>query len=382
MQIKTIITYVLFSLTILFHSCIDEYWPDLGKQEEVMVVDGLITDAEGPHIIKLSISAPVENPEYIPMTDASVRVEDKSGHIHYFSELDSGKYVCNNLDANAGNSYKLFINTEDGDRYESDFQELTSCPAIDSITYDVEYQPTTDVNYDRAGYRFYASTRDVENNHPFYLWRLEETYEYHAGFIAYYIFAGSLEDNPEPYKYYYCWKSQTLDDYYMYDARHLEKTIINKIPLNYVSTEGKHLTVKYSLLVRQYAISEEAFNYYSNIKNQQTEGDNLYTKQPFYVQGNLRCMSDPDKKVLGYFLVAGQSRRRIFVDRPYLPFYDPECEASTDGIGYLFLSPPEDWPIYFTKTATGSIARSSPECFDCRTYGGKLEKPAFWPDDE
>ena len=46
-----------------------KYWPELDKYEDVLVVDGMITNKPGPYTIRLSISAPIDSAEFIPYPD-------------------------------------------------------------------------------------------------------------------------------------------------------------------------------------------------------------------------------------------------------------------------------------------------------------------------
>ncbi len=44
--VKLILGLVL--LSIVNHSCVDEYWPDIDSYDKLIVIDGMITNQPGP----------------------------------------------------------------------------------------------------------------------------------------------------------------------------------------------------------------------------------------------------------------------------------------------------------------------------------------------
>ena len=170
----------------------------------------------------------------------------------------------------------------------------------------------------------------------------------------------------------------------MKSTRSLTTPVITGFPLHYVNTQTRVLSVRYSLLVKQYALNEEAFTYWSKLEEMNSDQGSLYTQQPYQTRGNLRNVDDEDETVLGYFLVAGISEKRIFVDRPNsLPFYYPICdldEADFEAYGMLNMADPVFYPIYAIETPGGRRAVPPQGCVDCRRHGGTIFKPEFWID--
>ena len=88
--------------------------------------------------------------------------------------------------------------------------------------------------------------------------------------------------------------------------------------------------------------------------------------------------------VMGYFLVAGHTSKRIFVDKPLLDFhYLRECALVTEDLGTMFLLLRHEWPLYLTQTVNdqGFLILGLPSrkrCTDCTADGGVLEEPDFW----
>ncbi len=102
-------------------------------------------------------------------------------------------------------------------------------------------------------------------------------------------------------------------------------------------------------------------------------------------QGNQDNSDEPDEPVLGYFIVAGISQKRIFIDRPKeLSFYyNTACFLITDDLTtVLWTLPREEWPVYLTakfgEFTPSPALPSRQRCIDCTENGGVLTTPKFW----
>jgi len=142
--------------------------------------------------------------------------------------------------------------------------------------------------------------------------------------------------------------------------------------------------VKYSILVRQHAITEEEFTYRDNLRNTVFEAGGLYDAIPGAIKGNIRCTDDPSVAVLGFFSVAAVSEERLFIENVYTQFpdfyaycpidsipesdYDPNVYGPNVYIIGEWYEPP--MPPYYIL----SIHR---ECIDCAMTGTAI-KPEYW----
>jgi hypothetical protein len=378
MRIKYYLLFFFFM--VMIPSCVDEYWPVLSKYENLLVVDGLITDAPGPYTVRLSFSSVVKNPKEIPCSGCQVTFYDDSGDSEMLTEEYPGTYVTSSSGIRGvpGHKYMIRIYTPEGKTYESPFQELKTPIGIDSVYAIVEYHQTAESYHDLVGYQFYINTHLAEQDTNYYLWQLEETYEYTSDFTIDYIYIGHVVQFHDFDSVYRCWKTENVYGVFTSSTIGLAEPRLVKFPLHYVDTETRRLFIRYSLFVRQLTIDKEAFRFWDEIRNLISENDMLYTKQPFQVRGNINNVEDSNEPVLGYFTVAGQSQRRVFFDRPLdAPFYFYKCEPLND-LRLVFVSPSYSWPIYLTIDKNGRLAWGSNGCFDCTLSGGTTTKPDFW----
>jgi len=197
------------------------------------------------------------------------------------------------------------------------------------------------------------------------------------------------------------------------DAQLSQSVIINN-PIAFVHAADEKLSVKYSILVKQHALTAAAFNFYSIIKKNTEQIGSIFDAQPSELKGNIHSVNDPAEPVIGYISVGSVSTRRIFIDKRVLPYWLPvtfydldNCHLSPDPqdpklaccyykerddngnvfnqvdryinynifnyqiplIPVVIIEPPGSPPLGYTAAI--------PECVDCRLRGSN-KPPPFW----
>jgi len=372
---------------LLLTSCIDEYWPVIDKYENRLVVDGGITDEPGPYIIRLSTSSAIDTSIFKPFSNCEVLISDEEGTSETLVETEPGIYKTNKdgLQGEAGKKYKLTVKTPNERVYESDFAQLIAGEKIESVYGEIESRQDENYPYDLTGFQFYVDTETASNDSTYFLWRLEATYHYQSDYTIRWIYDGELNWFHGPDSLFNCYRTYFVDDFYSISTVGLSSPKIDAYPLNYVNTESRQLSVKYSLLVKQYTLGKKAFTFWEELREQNSSSSSLFAKQPYQIQGNVFNVDNPEEPVLGYFLVAGVDEKRIFVDRPKYPveFNYSVCtlsERDFEAYAQLFMADPVSYPIYAIETNGGRRAVPQQGCVDCRLHGGTITKPDFWED--
>lgn len=377
---------ILLLFLIGFFSCEEEFQPSIdSSNESLVVVDGMINNLPGPYTVKLSLSSKIENPKYVPLSGFLVFIIDDQGQSTGLAETFAGNYITTdpNFKGIPGRSYKISFQSPNGKTYESDFEKLNEPTAIESIELRWEITPDEDSFYDIEGYRFYLNSSQAPTDTNYFMWQLISTFKYRADFKIYWIWEGYLRPVENHDTLNICYKTDTLSEIFLLNTENLNPPIVSGLPLNYVTTQTRELMERYSLLVKQYSMSKESYKFWRIIKDQNTNLGNLFSKQPFQVKGNVYSVDDADEIVLGNFMVAGISEKRVFVDRPNPPImmHYPKCGAPEwifENFAALPEFPPSSWPIF--ATYVGGNALPNQWCMDCRESGGKVEKPGFWID--
>ena len=178
---------------------------------------------------------------------------------------------------------------------------------------------------------------------------------------------------PDPY----AGEREQSYELFTYTAANLTTSSLNDYPLHYVNSLTNKLSERYSVLVYQYTISDNAYHFWNEIEKLHAESGSLYTRQPYQVQGNLKNTAEPDNIILGYFVTAGVSKKRIYVNRPSFTFnYNictPDINLYQNSNPYLL-----KYPLYSMLLVGDNQAFAELGCFDCRLRGGSETKPDFW----
>lgn len=360
-------------------SCIEEYWPDVSNYQNLMVIDGAITDQPGPYTVKVSRSTDISNPKNIPFPGCEVAITDDLGNTETLIETEIGTYQTSTegIRGVIGRKYMLSVKTPDGELYESDYSTLKTSVGIDSVFGIIEKKHPNNPEDSEIGYQFYVNTKAGNTDSTFILWRLFQTYEYHADFTIDFLWVGRFVRFHDPDTLFYCWKTEQIPEIFTYNTLGLQEPIIYDYPLNYVGNGTKKLSVRYSLLVEQYTIDYKSQEYFKELMEQNADHGTLYAKQPHQIRGNLTNTNNPGEIVLGYFMVGSKTSKRIFVNRPNIDFNYGVCIPDTDPRGFVYW-PSRYWPIYAYLTDDGLYAHGADACFDCTLKGGTTEKPEFW----
>lgn len=374
--------YIIF-LAALAGSCVDPYWPELDKYKNTLAVDGLIDNSPGPYYVRLQLSATVYYPEYRPLENAVVFVTDNLGNIEEFVEVETGVYknINPNFQGIVGRSYQLTVSLSETANYQSDWEKIEEPLGIGSVYAESEFHIDQNADHDLSGYQFYIDTDVAENDSTYLIWRMEQTYQYVSDFRCHYIYQGSIVPFPKTDSLSTCWKTGRVPAILIGNTNSSKDSKLVRYPLHYVSTEGRELSIRYSLLVNQYTVSENVYNYWKALQDQNDIQGTLYTQQPYQIRGNIKNINNQEEPVAGCFVAAGVSQQRMFFNKPSLKFYYSICELSEiDYKNMMDLSglPPSFYPIYLTMDANNHLAYPNQDCIDCRQKGGTIEKPDFW----
>ena len=365
---------------IITLGCKDEFLLDSKTYESLMVVDGLITNEDGPYMVKISQSLPVNYLAEIPYENCIVTLIENTGKTEILTEIEPGKYMTSEsgMKGIIGNEYSISITTPEGKEYKTDLQEMKELVEIDSVYAEFIYLKEEGYPFGLPGYQFYIDTKTAPSQDNYFLWNMIETYEYAADYSLYavmnwkgQILLEGIDTCSDFSNVYWCWKTQNIG--YLVTGKTSNLTIpkISNQPLNFVSTDSRRLQKKYSLLLRQYSIGEETYYFWKSIEDQISDENFLVANQPYNITGNIKNIINPDEPVYGYFTVASVTQKRIFVPRPpSVSFYYEICFVCYDL----------EYPIsrYYVISEEGRLGTVYEQCLDCTTRGGVTTKPEFW----
>jgi hypothetical protein len=350
-----------------------------------LVINGKVTDRQGYQFIEISRSAPPYDPDNErPVSGYNVEIQDDKGNGFLGAEMEPGLYGCwmDQEYLAPGTRYRLIVTDDMGSVYVSDFDELLPCPDIDSITYEIQEMLTEDPDVSYPGLQFSVNTDCSGEYAKNFRWEVEETWEYHSTYLIYAYYDGRIRtlDN-NSYDYFYCWESGNIPNIYTYSTQNLNSGQIRNYPLHFVSNRSDRLSYKYSLLVKQFSLSREAFEFWNILDKQSKQSGELYDTQPAKIPGNIHSQDKVGEPVLGLFYATSIKEKRIFVRKPF-ETARPDCEpwglSRSELLEMLSAYSPKQYPIYLLEIDMGVYDYVDQECFDCRRRGGTTERPDFW----
>ena len=403
MKFNQIRIYSLLMIIVLSSTnCIEEFIPETISFENLLVVEALITNEYKFHEVTLSRTFEFDESQKFE-TEAHVTIVDNLDHIISFQETQPGRYISTiAFHVELGKTYKLLITTKDNISYASKEETLPkSVSQLDDIVFS---KTTNDSGED--GVDILISSFDSEGNSKYYRYEYEETYKIVAPLWA--PDDAIVISNTRPFSVSYqprtqeervCYNTVVNKTILQTETNHLTEDRVTKFPLKFVSKESPTFRSRYSIYVKQYVQSFEAYSYYKTL-NELTSSESLFSEnQPGFFNGNMVGVTNPDEKVLGFFEIASFSSRRVFVSfedlypnegrAPYFtkcdilaPLLNVEgsegfsplidaIEKNTLKFIEVNLQPNEERPGPFLMTQRA--------CGDCTFYGSNV-KPDFWID--
>jgi len=397
MQQNRLYTYISLIavgiMILLFDRCVEPYMPELEDNDTVnlVVVEGLITDETGPFGIRLTSTVPVYNYQNIlansrPVSGAAVQIIDDKGNIYVLYENDAGWYETDEKDLKGipGNLYTLMITTTDGREYESSPVLMQEGPEIDRVHYQEIKRTYFDLEtpYEENWLNILVDAKAQGKDITYFKWDFEETWEFEMpGYIE--VWHGTGEGDPPPtwelididYEKKHCWVTEASSSILIKSTVDNPSNEINSFILQSIGPQHDRLNIKYSILVKQYVISRDFYNYFKRIREANEETGGIYEKTPAQILGNIQCC-DEDENALGYFMVSTVKTKRIFI---HPSDHNVAAGSAYGGCGWTS-KVPRYGTVYLYGTYDGGSSNAYSTniyCTDCRVRGTNVE-PDFW----
>ncbi|HWD89302.1 MAG TPA: DUF4249 domain-containing protein [Mucilaginibacter sp.] len=386
---KKLTTIIYIALLAL--ACKKPFAPVLNKSATgYLVIEGIISVNDST-IIKLSRSKKVDTSRtIITESNAQVAIENDANGSFPLIETTAGTYATGSLNLDASHQYRLRIKTSDGKEYLSDFVPVKNAPPIDSVGYTAR----------GSGVQIFVNAHDDANATRYYRWDFTETWQFHTMYNSTYYSNGvdSIKARPVDQQVYNCFGSQNSTSVLVASTTKLTKDIVSQAPLTLVPASSEKLETKYSILVKQYALTSEAYEFWETLQKNTESLGSIFDVQPSELQSNFHCTSDPGELVIGYLSAGNVSEKRIFISAAQLPHYVTqypyECQLDTAWVNpprsgaYLvdILIPPSSPysvvdALYLPPLSPFGIPTaynfSTRPCVDC-TLRGQTARPPFW----
>jgi hypothetical protein len=317
---------------ILFQACQEYYTnPDIANGEELIVIEGLITNEPGPYKIKITKTLPYNQsgalsviPE--PVSNVIVTITDNAGTTEQLTENESGIYYTSpeGIRGEPGKIYLLRLVTPEGFTYQSDSCKMAEPAVLDSVYAEPGVLKTLDKNASGAyvetnhyGINLYMDVVPAQGND--YYFKAETVVIKEAWHIEWRQGRPAGPGVPPPSTPVYCWElppdnnDKNLMSQVASDIKPLKKRTIGFITSDVPSATddirdpsslfGAITTTSiYSMTRRMYEISTQ-------LNTQTNPSNSIFDPIPTRIESNITCVNEPSRIVLGYFNVAALARK-------------------------------------------------------------------------
>jgi hypothetical protein len=368
-------------IAMILTGCKDLYYPpDSAKDVRSLVVEGLLNSGQAPTVIRLSRTVNLNDTAKIKYElGAQVTVEGENGSKFTLTGNTKGEYSIVQLSLDGNVKYRVRIRTTDSKEYLSDFVPVQTAPPIDNIVWKRKEDGL------QPGIQIFLNSHDDQNKTKYYRWEYDETWEFHSPYPSYYEYVNGLFiPRPDPTKLWMCWRSEPSNTILVGSSAQLAQDVISLAPITLVPFGSIKMTVRYSILVRQYALTKEAYDYWDILRKNTEQVGTLFDPQPSHLKSNIHCTSVPDEQVIGFISAGTITEKRIFITndevRPWNYFHNCGDETEVFPMDYVGFFGSHTLIPTRAHTVMGvaiSYYGSYPSCVDC-TLSGTNVKPSFW----
>ena len=386
------VKHLVLLFCFIMVACVDEYTiPEETaiEYETEIVIEGRILAGE-ESVIHLSYTTPINSEEETTdILNAQVYVIGQNGYRSEAAEFDieDDCYVIDTKTLENNTLYAVEV-TIDNDTYQSNFQPLLISPEIDEVTW----------KENESSISIYVTTLAEQTDPRHFMWSFEEDWEIHAEVDM----RGNHQIKPvykkEHYPgltethnpYLYCWMHDVSRHINLHSSSNLSENLVKNVKLHEISIEDIRISYIYSILVKQWSLSDEAYHYFSTMKQYTEEDESLFAPILSDFQGNIRCISNPDKRAHGYVLASNVTTKRIFIYEENFKhmrslYSEPFCISKGSDQKPWGLDPIEEWLspwVIMRNQWDGDETLYQWSCVDCRhTVGATKKRPDFWPND-
>lgn len=266
----------------LLSSCQDVVDLDLPEGEEFLVVEGWITNEEGPHdFILTNTAAYFDDAPPEPATGATVFLRDDQGMEVVLDETSPGVYTYPDSGI-VGHSYQLEILLADGERYISEYEFLYEpAPILDIYWQLSEDEPDPD-----------------NGENP------DDIYD---------VLIFAIE--PEGLGDHYRWRSilNGVEQQEPFDIFVTDDQFVDGNPIPEFNVTEDLYSLNDTVTIIQERISGDAYEFLSLLQQQTAFVGGPFDPPPAPIRGNIRNVNDPDDLALGFFGASGRDRATVIV---------------------------------------------------------------------
>ena len=385
--------FLALTIAFTFFSCVEEYkLPTTVSKEfesEIVIQGRILAGEESVIYVSYTNAFNQENTASPIVRNAQITIIGENGYQSDLAkyEPENNCYIIDTKNISTDSQYAIEVKLDD-EVYHSEFLTIMESPDINEVTFKEK----------NDGISIHINTLANEEDSRYYMWSYEEDWEFHAEIditrtpqeVPIYNENRYPLENPNVNPYYYCWMRAVSRNVHLYSTNELTENKVKDVKLTEIPIDDIRISYIYSILVKQWSLSDGAYNYYKTLKKYTEESGGLFAPMPAEIKGNVSCISNPGKKARGYVLASNVKSKRIFV-------YNTDFKDIVPQYEYCYMELPGqtlNWELSWFQRVNefGSVVLSKSGkidvdarlydkiCVDCRqTKGATKKRPDFWP---
>lgn len=323
---------ILLLGSLAIFSCIDRInieMPD--SYSSHLVVDGSITDEQGPYTVTLTKATRLEkflqfHREFV--TGALVSISDNAGNSELLTEKEPGIYQtkAGGIQGVIGRSYSIRVETKESNVYESLPDIMSPVGQLDSLYYELEtIQPIDKPT--QYGFRIFVDAQGAPDKDNLLRWRFTGVFEINThpelyGKVISFVEPPQCQRGPLPCTFdgpggicscCKCWVSHYETKPHLNDNQFVLNGKFKKVEVGYVPLEYFPFQHRYRFEVNQMSLSPAAFEYWKIVKSQKEGVGSLFQPPTGKSRTNI-FRKNGDGDVQGIFYASAIKTKYLYLN--------------------------------------------------------------------
>ncbi len=303
----------VFSVILLI-ACTEPFDPVISSPDDVMVVEGLVTNVKGSNFVRLFMTSSFnEGVQDRPVRHARVVVTDQDLKQVVFNENAPGLYVApDGFAGQVGHTYELEIETSDGEVYRSGRQTIVQGIKLEELAVEFTHEemPVENVfgvvEYKQVpGLKFFVDIENYDLSSP--------RMRFENQTLVQYVLEESDPQRANDPDLSYCRRKLAIDtkvnvavpfNEYASGRNLQHELVFMPIPLTFYggSDDWNFRRIdRRAVIVRQFTLNEESYAFYKSLYEQMSAEGRIFDPIAAQLRGNVACVTDPDRLVMGHF---------------------------------------------------------------------------------
>lgn len=326
--------YILL-IVVLTVGCHEVFEPDIDEVDPFLVIEGRIATLPGDYYVFIYRSKSyADYPYFNGVSEAIISVRSENNEVYYLEQVRPGVYHVEFTEENApeiGDRFSLHVLTSEGDEYVSTLQEIVPVPEINGLY--CEYDHSTILTEDAygspreiefAGINIRHETDGILPGDNYYTYDYIAYEQHHTsimiGINNYHIYrhrrlSGKYSNIIHAVNADEFGELKVRNEKLMFIAR---EDMTNYLPIVPDTIEVRSTTFEGLLFrLRQFSLSPDAYHFYAGAEDQLAAEGRMFDPASPQVVGNITCISDSSKLVMGAFAACDVTERYAYFHVDY-----------------------------------------------------------------